>query len=577
MFQPATIWDCVSGGPQFISMFVGGTSRTLDLPPQANCPIDKNDLDTLKNDSFDLGRIGEECPKESGGVSAFRVAYGIENQSHFKSIQLDQAEFSETNESLQVIDKLANAGDPSNRALKGQNLHNVYLTRSYNCTVEAMGNMMISPLMYFELTNVPMFHGTYIIKEVSHKVSPHSVATTFMGTRQPIATVPVIKEIASALSVAISSADVVEDGRTVEEILGGKKSNGGSSQGSNSEDGDTSVGGGSATCIEPWKLTYSYGKTSKGTLFSKQDGGSLPINAGTCQVLINKTRPSGGNNGWVIWEYYDALVALDESFKTTFGFYAPPTGGGYRTTESQIAARIVNKCPACGSKSMNSGGENSVCYKEGYVVYKDGLGVGKLDKDQLKLSSSECGTPTASVKWNASNQKFYSSSNHGFGSAIDMKSPKQIGRGTFYFNEDANYGLTTARKRVFDSDKEFLKSDGYIDIAKVKDRWKSNGSGIVKNSKFDEALYYIWLRKNAPLFGLSLINSEAWHFNYIIGPPGSKTNQIQGWNSPSNTTNGTGVGATINSHTTLLLNVGHSDFFLVIEASIKTTLLYSVL
>ena len=69
---------------------------------------------------------------------------------------------------------------------------------------------------------------------------------------------------------------------------------------------------------------------------------------------------------------------------------------------------------------------------------------------------------------------------------------------------------------------EFLKSDGYIDIAKVKDRWKSNGSGIVKNSKFDEALYYIWLRKNAPLFGLSLINSEAWHFNYIIGPPGSK-------------------------------------------------------
>ena len=212
MFRPITVWDCVSGGPQFISMFVGGTSRALDLPPSANCPIDYKDLDSLKNDSFGLSKIGEKCPdKGGGGVSAFRVAYGIENQSHFKSIQLDQAEFSETNESLQVIDKLANAGDPSNRALKGQNLHNVYLTRSYNCTVEAMGNMMISPLMYFELTNVPMFHGTYIIKEVSHKVSPHSVATTFMGTRQPIATVPIIKEIASALSVAISGADVVEE------------------------------------------------------------------------------------------------------------------------------------------------------------------------------------------------------------------------------------------------------------------------------------------------------------------------------------------------------------------------------
>jgi hypothetical protein len=83
----------------------------------------------------------------SGNFTAFKVLYGIQNQNHFKNIQLDQSEFTETAESLNVIDKLAqNQG--SDRTTKGQNLNSAYLTRSYTCTIESMGNMMIQPMTY---------------------------------------------------------------------------------------------------------------------------------------------------------------------------------------------------------------------------------------------------------------------------------------------------------------------------------------------------------------------------------------------------------------------------------------------
>ena len=236
MFSPYTNRIEKASGPNFICMYVGGTSRTLDLKPKPNCPVDEGDMNynddgmSMGQEDFDSGSISYEFQDErtplvsdnrfqkrnedkrieNNGITAFRVAYGIENQNMFKSVELDQTEFSETNESLMVIDRLATGGNPANRTQKGNNLHNVYLTRSYTCKVSSMGNMMIQPLQYFDLTNIPMFYGTYLITKVEHTIKPHHIDTNFTGVRQPIATVPVVEDIAIALNESIADIEPIE-------------------------------------------------------------------------------------------------------------------------------------------------------------------------------------------------------------------------------------------------------------------------------------------------------------------------------------------------------------------------------
>jgi hypothetical protein len=67
--------------------------------------------------------------------------------------------------------------------------------------------MMIQPLQYFELSNIPMFYGTYLITEVSHNIKPHHIETNFTGVRQPIATVPVVEDVAIAMNQTLKNIE----------------------------------------------------------------------------------------------------------------------------------------------------------------------------------------------------------------------------------------------------------------------------------------------------------------------------------------------------------------------------------
>jgi hypothetical protein len=67
-----------------------------------------------------------------------------------------------------------------------KNIFPVLEKRSYTCTVTSLGNATIQPLTYFYLRNVPLFHGTYWITNVTHKIVPNNMVTTFKGVRQPI-------------------------------------------------------------------------------------------------------------------------------------------------------------------------------------------------------------------------------------------------------------------------------------------------------------------------------------------------------------------------------------------------------
>ena len=223
MFQPlsdiSTFQEAIlnSAGPHFMCMYIGGNSQTLDLGHNteegclsAHGPDGKIEK---KGDNIKLSdpnrtpidfKGSGDVNDDSQGVVAFQVQFGSENQSHFKGLSVGQTEHKNTQESLVAIDKISNSGTDGGSGgfiAKGQSLYEVYLNRSYTCTVEGLGNMMIQPLQYFQLENVPMFYGAYLIREVKHNVRPHHVNTTFVGDRIPYAVVPVIEDFISTFKL----------------------------------------------------------------------------------------------------------------------------------------------------------------------------------------------------------------------------------------------------------------------------------------------------------------------------------------------------------------------------------------
>lgn len=173
-------------GPSFVCVYTGQKSTNLDLGEDSEY---KDDGIYIQNDG--CGNITGPIPKifKEGGNSKsldipyFLVSYGKDNQSFFKDIKLDQREFVETAESLEIIETISNSGNKRKPSFNGQNLFNVYQKRSYSAEIEIMGNAMIQPMMYFQLNNIPMFRGAYLINNVSHSITPHNMSTTFKGQR----------------------------------------------------------------------------------------------------------------------------------------------------------------------------------------------------------------------------------------------------------------------------------------------------------------------------------------------------------------------------------------------------------
>jgi hypothetical protein len=179
VFTPyPTYSDSDVSGPSFICMYVGQTSKHLDFKG-SNYP----------NDGFDVrdGDIPTDFTNTMNDYEDptvfFKVRFGQQNQNIFKDIVLDQSEFSETAESLQIMDDISKKGAETYRTLAGQNIYNVYSVRSYKVEVEMMGNAMIQPMMYFQLDNIPMFHGAYVITRVKHNIKPNHMTTNFTGSR----------------------------------------------------------------------------------------------------------------------------------------------------------------------------------------------------------------------------------------------------------------------------------------------------------------------------------------------------------------------------------------------------------
>ncbi len=119
---------------------------------------------------------------DSRGV-IFKVDPTNENNSIFTNIQIDSETFKDTFEHIQIMGDMGREISSGNPKFLDQNLYNLWTVRSFMVSLECYGNMLIQQGMYFYLDHIPIFGGTYIIKKVSHSITPHNIKTKFWGSR----------------------------------------------------------------------------------------------------------------------------------------------------------------------------------------------------------------------------------------------------------------------------------------------------------------------------------------------------------------------------------------------------------
>jgi len=175
-------------------MYIGGTASYPSIKTNGFEEDGITKLEAPLPEDFNSNRdnqgYAENIDQENTGrnfpfrqVRAFRVRFGEQNQSMFKDIRIDSKEYNDTNESIQILSRLAGDNKEQQPTPKGQNLYNVYENRSYKASVTGLGNAMIQPTQYFQLENIPMFNGAYIILDVEHDITPNMMTTTFSGTK----------------------------------------------------------------------------------------------------------------------------------------------------------------------------------------------------------------------------------------------------------------------------------------------------------------------------------------------------------------------------------------------------------
>lgn len=121
----------------------------------------------------------------SKNINAFDVAFGEQNNNYFKSISMNMDGSVQTEESIANTLMLSNAAKDgtANTYRTSMSLYDIYKERSYKVAVEMMGDMAITPFMFFNLKNIPMYRGIYRIINVRHKVTPNDFTTSFTGVK----------------------------------------------------------------------------------------------------------------------------------------------------------------------------------------------------------------------------------------------------------------------------------------------------------------------------------------------------------------------------------------------------------
>jgi len=199
--------DYRQSSPKFLCYYVSKPSEHLNM---------KDNVDyRFRDDAFDLRRASDNPLTEnqtnktdwgkSNKVVGFNVDPTSQNQQIFKSFSVSQDPGKPTSESLEMLNQMANLGKNRRSTSQSVSLYNLYKNRSYGCSVDMMGCALIQPMMYFNIRNIPMFSGPYMITKVSHQISEGEFNTSIEGVRQPFYSLPTIDNFLQTLNTQILS------------------------------------------------------------------------------------------------------------------------------------------------------------------------------------------------------------------------------------------------------------------------------------------------------------------------------------------------------------------------------------
>ena len=125
-------------------------------------------------------------------VPSFGLAYGRQHNHLFKNISLNMETPIITSAVINTMSHIIRMGASNQHAIAyvGQDIYPVFSNYSYICEFEMMGCAQIQPLMYFQLMNVPMWRGTYMIFNVVHTMTPGNMVTRVKAMKLSCRAVP---------------------------------------------------------------------------------------------------------------------------------------------------------------------------------------------------------------------------------------------------------------------------------------------------------------------------------------------------------------------------------------------------
>ena len=197
--------DYRNSSPKYLCMYVSKPSEHLNMSDNVDY--------RFRDDAFDMRRSSDNPLIESqqgktdwarsNKVVGFNVDITQQNQQIFKQLDLNQDPGKPTSESLEALNQMANQGRNRGTTTQNVSLYNLYKNRSYECSIDMMGNALMQPTMYFNLRNIPMFSGPYLVTKVSHRITEDGFDTTITGTRQSFNSLPKVDGFIQSLNINI--------------------------------------------------------------------------------------------------------------------------------------------------------------------------------------------------------------------------------------------------------------------------------------------------------------------------------------------------------------------------------------
>jgi hypothetical protein len=186
LFGTWTNVDYLASTAKFLCIYTGKESDKLQQRDNSFVLYGDDSYD-FRNPASNPLRVQDNKQNKSisNKVVGFNVDFGIRNQNMFKGFTVGMDDKKNTSVTFQVNTDLGNVASGDKISQQTTSLYSFYKSLSYNCTITSLANVMIQPMMYFNLRHVPLFYGPYYIYNVTHTVNAQGFETQFKGSRMP--------------------------------------------------------------------------------------------------------------------------------------------------------------------------------------------------------------------------------------------------------------------------------------------------------------------------------------------------------------------------------------------------------